>query len=924
MKKILRRTIKFGFILLALGVLAGGATFAFFAKDLPDPEEVLARSIAQSTKIYDRTGQVLLYEVHGEQKRTVVPLENIPLIMRRATLAAEDDKFYEHFGLDISSLVRALLTSGGGGASTITQQYIKNALLTSERTVARKIKEIILTLELERRYSKDDILGFYLNQIPYGANAYGVEAAAQTFFGKSIKDVTLVEAATLAALPKAPSYLSPYGSNPEALAARRQYVLNRLAKLKYITDAEKEAAKNSKVAFTPQRAAIVAPHFVFYVRELLESRYGKEVLETGGLKITTTLDATLQGEAEKIVQDRAADNEKRFKIGNAAAVVLDPATGQILSLVGSRDYFDQTHDGNVNVITRLRQPGSSFKPFVYAAAFEKGYTPNTTIFDAETVFLTAANKSYLPNNYDGLFRGPVSMRSALAQSLNIPAVKTLYLVGVEPALQYAERFGITSLKDRSRFDLALVLGGAEVTPLEMASGYGVFASEGFWRPAAAILKVEDGRGSVLEQFSDAPQEVIKPQIARLISDVLSDNAARAPIFGVNNSLVIPDRPAAAKTGTTQNFYDAWSLGYTPQRVVVVWTGNNNNDQKIIRASGSMAAAPIWHDLMVTAHRDLPVQNFTPPDPVVTGKPILDGLMTGQTVKLDTLSGKLATEYTPLELVAEKTYREAHNILHYLSPADPLGPAPAPEKREPAYAAWETAVQAWITQHPDANLYNEAPPTEYDSVHTPDAKPLVIITSPAADSHVSINGLLTITATVNARNQVKQVDFLINDTLIGTDSTFPYQVSVTLNQFLKPTDGLYQITARAFDVFQNNGVGRTNVSAVGPVTGGQILSLILAPPAGSTFPVTLRATPSFSAPPVERVTFYYAEQASLSPSFLAARAANSGSGGAGSAGWEAVWSSAPTATAPGGVWYVFAVAETTDQTLVRSNVIEITH
>jgi penicillin-binding protein 1A len=486
-KKIINTVL---FISLILGIFIVTAilgVFAYFLKDLPNPDKIAERQIVESTKIYDRTGTVVLYDIHGEEKRTVVSFDKMPDSIKKATVAVEDANFYNHFGLDFKGILRAILADLRGqtlsqGGSTITQQFIKSSFLGPEKTFARKIKEAILATEFEIKYPKDKILESYLNQIPYGSNAYGIEAAAQTFFNKPAKDLTLAESALLASLPQAPSYYSPYGSHLNELKDRQKYVLNRMAELGYITKEEAQKAADERLALAPASTNIKAPHFVMYIKEYLETKYGEDYVEKAGLKVYTTLDWQLQQLAEQTVLDGVLNNEKKYKAHNAALVATDPKTGQILAMAGSKSYFldpvpagctpgkDCFFEPNVNVAISNRQPGSSFKPFAYAAAIKKGFTPKTVLFDLPTEFNPACpasagynsyegQKCYNPQNYDGRFRGPTTLQEALAQSLNIPSVKVLYLAGINNTINLAQDMGITTLKDRQRYGLALVLGG---------------------------------------------------------------------------------------------------------------------------------------------------------------------------------------------------------------------------------------------------------------------------------------------------------------------------------------------------------------------------------------------------------------------------------------------------------------------------------
>ncbi len=684
------------FLFLAVLVVGGlWVIFVVFARHLPDPSNLEERTLTESTKIFDRTGKTILYDIHGEERRTVIPFNEIPQVVKDATIVSEDKDFYRHRGLDFKAIVRAIwlnLTSDSlQGGSTITQQFVKKSILTDERTWPRKIKEAILALELERRYSKDEILNFYLNQIPYGINAYGIEAAAETYFSKKASDLTLAESALLASLIRAPSYYSPYGERTAELIKRQHAVLDNMVKLNYISAPEAERAKKQSLNFSKIRSSISAPHFVFYVKNLLEEKYGEDYVERAGLRIITTLDWDLQALAEETVAAGAARNDK-VEAHNAALVSIDPKTGQILAMVGSRDYFKDPipegcepgvnckFEGNVNVATRLRQPGSAFKPFVYATAFKKGYTDKTVLFDIPTQFDTGCNalgqpqspgaKCYAPRNFDFKFRGPVTIRQALANSLNVPSVQLLYLAGVADAINTAEDLGLTTLKDRSRFGLSLVLGGGEVKLLELVSAFGVFATEGVQHRSTPILRIEDSKGNVLEEFKDEPAQVMDSEIARLVTNILSDNNARIPVFGSRSPLFFQDRPVAAKTGTTNEFRDGWTLGYTPSLVTGIWVGNNDNTP-IKQEPGVYVAAPIWRDFMLKAFDKLNLapESFTPPQIKEISKPILNGQ--------HIING------------------EIHSTLYYINRDDPTGSMPSNPYTDPMFNNWESAVRAWF-------------------------------------------------------------------------------------------------------------------------------------------------------------------------------------------------------------------------------------
>ena len=532
-------------LVFGLGTLGGLALLVLFVvavRDLPDPNSLTNRTIEQSTRIYDKTGTHILYEIFGEENRTLVPLQEgfckddpefptdpkgVPLFALQATLAAEDRRFCRHFGFDPKGLARAALANLRGsrvGGSTLTQQLVKNAILSNEKTLTRKIKELLLSIELERRYSKDAILQIYFNEIPYGSTYYGIQSASLNLFNKPVSALTLAEAATLAAIPQAPTR---YLNNPDRLKVRRDWILDSMATLGYQKQEAVDAAKATDTPITIRVQNIEAPHFVFYVKEQLEEIYGRQLVEEGGLKVITTLDYDKQMIAQKAVSDEVEKNGKSLGFSNAALVALDPKTGHILSMVGSKDFFDKEIGGQVNVTTRLRQPGSSFKPIVYAKAFELGYTPSTILWDVKTVFDTAVGP-YIPNNYSGKEYGPISLRNALQGSLNISAVKAMYLVGVESALQFAESLGYSSFKDRSRLGLAVVLGGGEVQLLEHVNAYAAFANGGIHHKTTPILRVEDANGEVLQEWKpEEGQRVMSEQTASWMSQVLSDNNARA-------------------------------------------------------------------------------------------------------------------------------------------------------------------------------------------------------------------------------------------------------------------------------------------------------------------------------------------------------------------------------------------------------------
>ncbi len=689
-KKMRRSLKKIVLCALAASVLAvlGIAFFVIhIIRTLPSPTLIENRHVAESTKIFDRTGKTLLYEIHGEEKRTIIPLADIPKSVAQATIAAEDENFYSHHAFDWKSILRAFLVNAlhgrvVQGGSTITQQLAKKAFLSDERTFARKIREFILAIQLEKRYTKDQVLELYLNQVPYGSNAYGIEAASQEFFGKPAKELTVAESALLAALPRAPTYYSPWGSNQKVLLARRDYILEKMEKRGVISRAEKESAFKEKPSFARPSSGIRAPHFVIEVQNYLNAAYGEDFVKTHGLKVTTTLNWKIQEFAEGAVRKGAADNERLYHGTNAALVAEDPKTGQILALVGSRDYFDTAADGNFNVATQgLRQPGSALKPFVYVAAFQKGYTPDTIVFDVPTEFDTTGDplKSYHPEDYDGSFRGPVTMRRALAQSLNVPSVQVLYLVGLNDALHALHDFGLSTLTESSRYGLSLILGGGEIKLIDLVGAYAALSQEGLRHDQSLVLKVET-KDRVLEEFRDHSREVIDPQYVRLVNDILSDQEARAPIFGT--TLTIPGFPEyqiAVKTGTSNDYRDAWAVGFTPSIVVGVWGGNNDNTP-MTKTGGNLAAAPIWRRVMGEILKDYPPDTFTKPDEIVADKPMFRG------------------EYVVNYRSGNQLYPQIHSILFYVDRDNPRGPEPTSPSHDPQFENWEQATIKWAETH----------------------------------------------------------------------------------------------------------------------------------------------------------------------------------------------------------------------------------
>jgi len=703
-REIIVDLLIFGFatsIIVVAGILVWISTL-----EIPDLSAFEERRVLQSTKIYDRTGEIVLYDLHQDVKRTIIPFTEMSRHIKNASVAIEDDQFYNHMGIDIKAIFRAALSNlrngdlSGQGGSTITQQVIKNSVLEREKTLSRKVKEAILSIKIEHVLNKDQILEIYLNESPYGGTIYGVEEASQAFFGKSASELTLPEAAYLAAIPQAPTYYSPYGNNREALDRRQQLVLERMRINGFITVDEYEEAKNSTVEFQPQAVTgIRAPHFVMFVIEQLAEKYGEEALAEQGLHVITTLDWELQKAAEEIVAEKAATNAERFKASNAGLVATDPKTGDLLVMVGSRDYFSEDIDGNFNVTLASRQPGSSIKPFVYATAFSKGYLPATIVFDVPTQFSpqcdawsrSSESPCYAPNNYNAKFKGPISMRNALAQSLNIPAVKTLYLAGLKNTLKFAADMGLTTLNDPDRYGLTLVLGGGEVRLLDMTYAYGVFANAGLRAEPRSILRIEDNRGNIIEQSEVKTNQVLDANVAYMISDILSDNVARTPLWGANSQINFADRDVAAKSGSTNNLRDAWIMGYTPNLAVGAWAGNNDNSPMGGGLSG-LITAPMWRSFMDVALPKLEAESFPQPQINTEGvKPVIRGEYLDTSLLLAALQNQADdAPKVDISIIFDNT----HSILFYVNKDDPQGPYPSNPANDPQFSNWEYGVKKW--------------------------------------------------------------------------------------------------------------------------------------------------------------------------------------------------------------------------------------
>ncbi len=608
----------------SIGIFFSGFLFflplviLIFLQDLPSPKELTLRQSYQTTKIFDKNG-ILLAQIYGTQNRTLVPLSDVPKHLQQATLAIEDKNFYKHPGFDIPSIIRAISTNISGkniqGGSTITQQLIKSSILTPQKSLSRKFKELILAFWAEHIYTKNQILEMYFNQVPYGGTAWGIEAAAQTYFNKHTKELDLAQSSFLAGLTASPTTYSPYSNNPDRGRQRQKEVLTRMVALGFISQKQAQAAEKEELIFERQQTAIHAPHFVVYIKDLLAQKYGLPMLEKGGLNITTSLDLKTQEMTEKIVKEEV-DNDAYLNLTNGAALITNPQNGDILAMIGSKD-FNDPNGGNFNVTTSLRQPGSSIKVVTYASALEHGFTA-ASILEDTPVFYPTGSGVYQPVNYDGKFHGKVPLRIALANSFNIPAVKTLNQIGISNMVNLGKKMGISSWGDPKNYGLSITLGAAEVTMLDMATVYGTLANAGNRVNLNPILKITDARGNILEQkITTIQQPALEEGVAFILSDILADNESRTLEFGPNSPLLIPGHTVSVKTGTTDNKRDNWTDGYTNNHVVIVWVGNNDNSPMSPNlASGITGAAPIWHKIMDNLLSKTPETKPAPPSVVV--------------------------------------------------------------------------------------------------------------------------------------------------------------------------------------------------------------------------------------------------------------------------------------------------------------------
>lgn len=765
-------------ILLSLGIFL----IWFTTVATPSLDSFDDKLLGQSAKIYDRTGTILLYDLSQKVRRSVVPLENVSPWIVKATISIEDKEFYTHKGFRPMAFLRAALVNikNGGytqGGSTITQQVVKNSFLTTDKKITRKIKEIFLALKLEKNMSKDEIMTLYLNNSPYGGNIYGVEEASQVFFGKHAKDVTLAESAIIASLPKAPSTYNPYFGKKELLLERKNLVLEEMFKGGFISKEEKEAAQNETVVFQPKNlGSIKAPHFVMYLKQQLEEQFGAKKLSEGGFTVISTIDYEIQKKGENLVAEYIAKNGAKFKAENASMVVIDPKTGQILAMIGSRDYFDTEIDGNYNIATARRQPGSAFKPFVYAAGFNKGFLPETKLFDSPTEFNSGCTPSgvpknggnavcYNPQNYEGGFKGPMTIRYALGASRNIPAVKMVYLAGLQNVINTAKAMGITGLDTAAQYGLSIGLGSADVSLLDMTSAYGVFANDGVRNNVTGILKIQGNKGEIIQEFSTSSKRVLPEQTARMINDILSDPLARNSIFVRN---YFKNDVVAVKTGTTNNSRDALTIGYTPTIAVGAWMGNNDN-RPMSQVASALIVSPLWKAYMDELLKIVPKEDFIKPEQTSSDvKPFMRGVYT-----------------TPDGSV--------HSELYFINTKDPAGDMPTNPAADPLFYNWEAAVYSGAT----------IPATSTDTTPTPGfsvyitGKKFLLTQSESID--LAIQGYDPETA---------RVEYSVNGVRIGETATVPfgYRISVSEITNLEPENEVRVIE------YRKDGSSRTSSTA----------------------------------------------------------------------------------------------------------------
>jgi 1A family penicillin-binding protein len=823
-----RKLVKFA--KLAFFGVIGFFIFLFFilpllAFNLPSPDKIV-RTQGFSTKILDRNG-TLLYDVYANQNRTPVVIADVPVYLKEATIAIEDKNFYKHQGFDPLGMLRGFLrifTQGRAeGGSTLTQQLVKNVLLTNDRTIVRKIKEFVLAIQIEKKYTKDQILQMYLNEVPYGGTAWGVGAAAQIYFGKAVVDLDLVESAILAGLPQSPSAYSPYSSTPKVYVARTKDVLRRMQEDGYITKAQETSAAAAlpNVQFQPRGSTFKAPHFVQYVQNILENTYGQAAVEQGGLTVTTTLDLTLQDQAQAAVTEEIAKVEKQH-ITNGAAIVINPETGEILAMVGSKNFAATDYDGQVNVTTSLRQPGSSFKPFTYVTAFKKGFTPSTLIMDVPTTFPGGVGQpDYNPVNYDGKYIGPVQVRYALGNSRNLPAVKMLAMVGIRDVLQTATDLGLTTLPPTTetlkRVGLSLTLGGGEVRLIDMADAFSAFVNKGYRVDPIAILKVTDINGKVLEENRPKKgNKVLTEEQAFLINSILSDNESRKEVFGLNSLLNVAN--VMVKTGTTNDKRDNWTIGGNANAMVGVWVGNNDNSQMLNVASGVSGASPIWRRIVLAALKGKPTVKFDIPSGIsqisvdtISGYSAHDGFPSRNEyfikgteptlpdpvhvlLKVCRSDGKLAT---PSDIASGNYDNKEY---YKFSENDPTASSGSPNR-------WQEGINAWLGGQGDSKYH---PPTDYCGTSNPLN---VDITSPH-DQDANLSSTFTVTFTANSSSAITQAELQVDGKTICTFNNGANNYSCDIKDSL--SNGNHTLRANAMDAANHSSDRTITVAVGGPI------------------------------------------------------------------------------------------------------------
>ncbi len=858
--KISWRRVLYWLVLMFLlfsvvGFVGLSVMFVVYSKDLPTPTKVVRRD-GFASQMYDRNGQ-LLYDVYKDVKRTPVTWDEVPDYLKKATVAVEDKTFYTHQGFDpltpfrmIKNLIVLHQLTGG---STLTQQLVKNVLLTSDRSVTRKIKEFILAVQIERKYTKDEILLMYLNEAPYGGAAWGVGTAAQQYFGKNVKDLTLEECAILAGFPQLPNVYSPFSKTPKAYVARTYHVLTRMKEDGYITGEQESKARPlvANYSFYQNASTINAPHFVFWVKDQLINQYGADAVEGGGLKITTTLDLDLQQKAEGIMSTEI-DKAEKLGISNGAALVMDPTNGQVLAMVGSRGYNSTKTSGQFNVVTQaLRQPGSSIKPVTYLTALKKGYTAASMFMDTSVTFAgVGGQKDYAPQNYTGKYNGPMSIRNALGNSINTVAVKTLARVGIQNMLQTGYDMGLDTLQPTasniSRFGLAVTLGGAEVRMIDLATAYGAFANQGIRHDDVSVLKVEDRTGRVLEQYSDVPgKQVMTPQEAFIISNILQDNTARQLTFGVVNGLIIPNYQVAVKTGTTNDKRDNWAIGWTPNLMVAVWVGNNDNSPMTRVASGVSGATPIWAQIMKYEVVKRPKQDFPIPDKIVSvqvdnvsGYPAHDGFPSHSEYFIDGTQPKISDPIhlmlkvckngqnglAPPEDVANNNYdsKEYFNVKE----DDPV----STDGRN----RWQEGIDSWVATQANKDQYN--PPTTYCR-----SGGLVTVSIDSPSNQSTVGNSVDVKISTTSVSHINEVKLTVDGVDTKTWNDKPFETTLNL------ADGVHVLKVKATDVNGNSQEQQSTIGVNTPWNGTP--TPIPSPTTAVTPTVAVTAAPVLSPTPI---------------------------------------------------------------------------